>query len=445
MSNRDTIRQLAPMMARLTSVNMVVRIMAMSLMLATSVVLARLLGPTEFGAYGYALTVVSLASMPAILGLPTLATREVAKFRVLGQARNIDKLMRWCAIIAFAAGIIATVLVVGVALWRDPTLNSTLSRTMLVGAPLVLLVAWLRIVAAKTRGFDKVASSQIPEAVLRPTLICAAAVFAFHYLGWSPKGETALAMNVIATLIASIVATFLVAKIDNLSRNHETAPDPSKQLWFASLMPLALISGMQMINQNTDTLMIGFWEPLDSVAYYRIAGSVASLVVVVSSVLTMVVQPKLSAFYTTGDMDKFVSIVRIAAVAGFITAMPGFGILLFYGEELVSLVYGPEYTPAVAPLLILIGAQLFNVFVGPVIAVLNMTGHERSVAFGIGLSAILNLLLNAILIPMHGIEGAAIATGISIVFWNSVLWRKANMIMGTDGSAFSALTVGLRK
>lgn len=433
------------MMARLTSVNMVVRIMAMALMMATSVALARLLGPSEFGVYGYALTVISLASMPAILGLPTLATRETAKFRALGQAGNIDILMRWCAIVALIAGVTATLLIIGFALLRDPEISTKLTRTMLIGSPLILLVAWLRIIAAKTRGFDKVAYSQIPEAVVRPLLICFAALALFYGLGWAPLSETALVMNVSATAIAGVFAMIAIKRIDRLPRNQQLAPIESKAAWRSSLFPLALISGMQMINQNTDTLMIGFWEPIESVGYYRIAGSLAGMVVIVSSVVTMVVQPKLSTYFTTGDMTKFVSIVRIAALAGFVTAVPGFAVLWFFGEPLVTLVYGDEYAPVVIPLLILTGAQLYNVFVGPVIAVLNMTGHERSVAFGLTLSAILNLVLNAILIPQHGMAGAAIATSISIVFWNTILWRQANKIMGADGSALTALIIGLRK
>ena len=41
---------------------------------------------------------------------------------------------------------------------------------------------------------------------------------------------------------------------------------------------------------------------------------------------------------------------------------------------------------------------------------------------GVGTSVLLNIALNATLIPMYGIEGAAIATAISLVTWNLLLW-----------------------
>ena len=44
-----------------------------------------------------------------------------------------------------------------------------------------------------------------------------------------------------------------------------------------------------------------------------------------------------------------------------------------------------------------------------------MTGLQNKAALGVGLSAVLNIVLNAIMIPLWGLEGAAIATAISTV------------------------------
>ena len=47
-----------------------------------------------------------------------------------------------------------------------------------------------------------------------------------------------------------------------------------------------------------------------------------------------------------------------------------------------------------------------------------MTGYERNVAVCTGISAILNVILNAALIPEFGVEGAAYSTAISMILWN---------------------------
>jgi O-antigen/teichoic acid export membrane protein len=53
--------------------------------------------------------------------------------------------------------------------------------------------------------------------------------------------------------------------------------------------------------------------------------------------------------------------------------------------------------------------------------VLAVTGNEKDVFFGVGLGVILNIILNWTLIPIYGLEGAAIATFTSLVFWNALL------------------------
>jgi len=49
-------------------------------------------------------------------------------------------------------------------------------------------------------------------------------------------------------------------------------------------------------------------------------------------------------------------------------------------------------------------------------------------------SVLLNIIFNSILIPKMGIEGAAIATGLSIIFWNCILLIHTNNKVGINPS-----------
>jgi O-antigen/teichoic acid export membrane protein len=63
-----------------------------------------------------------------------------------------------------------------------------------------------------------------------------------------------------------------------------------------------------------------------------------------------------------------------------------------------------------------------------------MTDHEKSTLFALSFAAILNVVLNLILIPKLGMMGAAIATSTSVVSWNIILcvmtWRHLGIIAG---------------
>ena len=84
--------------------------------------------------------------------------------------------------------------------------------------------------------------------------------------------------------------------------------------------------------------------------------------------------------------------VALATVVGAYAAEYGLGL----SEELV--------------LTILSVGKLVNVFAGSGGVILVMAGHEKDVALRVGLAALLNVVLNALLIPRYGIEGAAFAT-----------------------------------
>jgi O-antigen/teichoic acid export membrane protein len=59
--------------------------------------------------------------------------------------------------------------------------------------------------------------------------------------------------------------------------------------------------------------------------------------------------------------------------------------------------------------------------VGAVGPLLNMTGHEAVGARAIAAGAVVNLILNLILVPQFGMMGAASATLVAAVVWYSLI------------------------
>ena len=72
--------------------------------------------------------------------------------------------------------------------------------------------------------------------------------------------------------------------------------------------------------------------------------------------------------------------------------------------------------------------QLVNAGMGSVGALLNMTDHERDTLRGVAIAAVANVVLGLVLIPLYGLEGAAIATAVPLIIWNLLLrqavWRR---------------------
>ena len=111
----------------------------------------------------------------------------------------------------------------------------------------------------------------------------------------------------------------------------------------------------------------------------------------------------------------------------FSTLIAASAFLIFYvtGEPLIDSIFGNEYEGSLRPLILLSIGQLINAIMGPVGFLLSMTGNEKIVTQIFGLTACLNILMNLLFIPLFGIQGAAVATMISVIIWNVVLRQLA--------------------
>jgi O-antigen/teichoic acid export membrane protein len=102
-----------------------------------------------------------------------------------------------------------------------------------------------------------------------------------------------------------------------------------------------------------------------------------------------------------------------------------------FGKELLNL-FGDDFVVAYPILVILIVGQLANAMTGPVALLLNMTGHQTDAARILGAGVILNVTLNALLIPAYGPTGAALAGTVTMVLLNTnmaiAVWHRLRIV-----------------
>jgi O-antigen/teichoic acid export membrane protein len=112
-------------------------------------------------------------------------------------------------------------------------------------------------------------------------------------------------------------------------------------------------------------------------------------------------------------------------------------VFLFFGKTLLNLVFGPEFIPAYEPLAILTVGQLINSATGSVGFLLMMTGYEQDTARGMAIAAVSNIVLNLVLVPLWGTKGAALASAITLVIWNVLLWLAVRRRLKINSMAFN--------
>jgi O-antigen/teichoic acid export membrane protein len=150
--------------------------------------------------------------------------------------------------------------------------------------------------------------------------------------------------------------------------------------------------------------------------------------------LNLVVQPRIAQMFAASDINGIRRLVTMVSRVGFATGCVVAMIFYGFGERLIVAAFGGDYSEAQTTLKILVLGQLANTFFGPVIMVLNMTGHERIVMWSVIACALGNIALNALLIPIYGATGAAIATATTLFAWNLILHSQSVRKLGIDPS-----------
>jgi O-antigen/teichoic acid export membrane protein len=92
--------------------------------------------------------------------------------------------------------------------------------------------------------------------------------------------------------------------------------------------------------------------------------------------------------------------------------------------------FGEAFEAGATCLVWLAAGQAVNALCGPVMYLLNMTGHERPAQRIVWAAALVNLALNLWAIPRFGIAGAAVATALSMALWNVAAAVAVKRLLG---------------
>jgi O-antigen/teichoic acid export membrane protein len=200
---------------------------------------------------------------------------------------------------------------------------------------------------------------------------------------------------------------------------------------------------MAVINARTDIIMLGALKATEMAGIYNIAYRGAELIAFVFNSVNMILAPTIASLYATAEIEKLQRVITLTTRAVLLFSLPVAIFFIFFGNYFLSL-FGQEFMRGHVSLCILSTGQMINVAMGSVGFLLVMTGHERKAAIGIGISAVLNILLNALLIPRWGIKGAATATASSMIIWKVLLAIWVYKKLGIHSTALGKISFGKR-
>lgn len=391
--------------------SMGVKIAYISVQFAVGVMLARTLGPEALGAYAFIIALVQLLVIAAQFGFPAYLVRAVAVARAKEDYAELGSLILGAQQIVLG---FALLLVTGAGLWiwaAGSAFDGIPSSALLVGLLLVPLQALCPTRGAAIRGFGHVVYGQLPDEIVRPVvfLTVLTALYVFNIV-LTP--ERALLAHASALFVALAFAGVILDRIGRASGSCASGKMRRTE-WLRESFPFLLLGGTQVLNYQTDVLMLGLLATQEAIGHYRVALQISEGLGVILIALSATMAPQLARLHTQQDWSKLQRLLIYGHRAGTIALLPlGMGVA-FFAAPLVVLVFGSDYLPAAPVLAILALGKVAYASVAFSGLALSMMGRAGTAALATSATMVMNIALNLLLIPHYGVEGAAIATAIS--------------------------------
>lgn len=372
----------------------------MGLGLFVTVLVARYLGPEQFGLLTFALAVVGLFGTLAALGLNGIVVRDLVR-----HPRSAEITLGTAAVMQFLGGSLAF----GLAVWTTSLLRPhdqllqtivvVLAATMLFKGTEIAVYWFEATVQSKYTVWVKTGLFLVASVVTISFVALNAPLVAFAWL--------ILVETVLAALILIVVFAFRGPGFWSLRVRLERMVSLIRDSWPLMLSGLAIVIYMKI-----DQIMIGQLMGNDSVGIYSAAARISEAwyfipMAVVASVFPAILHAKKkSELLYYQRLQKLYDVMVILSIA---VAIP----MTFLSDWMMLTLFGDAYKQAGTVLAIHIWASVF-VFLGVASGKWflaenrQMLGLQRT-----ALGALVNVVLNFALIPGFGVVGAAVATVIS--------------------------------
>ena len=420
---------LAGPIARATLLSLAIRIGGLALGFLQAILTARLLGPDGYGAVAYVFSLSMILSAVALLGTETLAVREVARLKALGDAAALGGLLRSIRRLTLGVSLLGA-LAVALLLPRIGRHDPAFSAVILFPALLFPLLAFILQTQGILRGYGKVAMAQVPFQVVRPAVMTATLALAW-LLGTGFSARAYL----IAALAAATLALALALRALAGERKSATvapAPPPLREI-LTRATPFFTVSVLTLVLGEINNLMLGWWADAEQTGLFQPIARIAPLIMLGVQAAGIAYAPRVSALSSTGESDLLVRITRKFTLTTTAFALAVALLTVLLGEPILAL-FGKAFATNTAALWWVAAAQVFNAACGPVGMLLTMSQRANRAIPPQLASLGATLALGYLLIPDLGAIGAAIAFSGGIVTANVGMWIAVRRTMGFDPS-----------
>lgn len=383
----------------------------------------RLFGPTVLGEVNFAASIVQYFVLAATAGIPIYGVREIARYR--DDSTNLRKKLYEITIVQVAFTVISLIAYV-VLIFTVSSFKANIYIYLFLGIQIIsnaFNFAWF------IQGIEKY--KYVAVATFVSKLINIILIFALL----KERSDSSIYAFIIGitTFINVFINLITTSKLlKNFKSEDKIIVDTiGVKSHIYAIMVFFLSDIAVKVYTAMDQTMLGIIQDKESVGYYSMAIRLVKTILTFVTSIVVVMLPRISHSIKNNKHEEAKKYISLSIKLVYIIAIPAIFGILSIGEEIVTVYLGSEFLKSivifkmVSILLIIIGlSHIFGM------QVLIPYGKEKKYTVILGIAAIVNFVINLILIPRYSYFGAAFATILAESIVTILMYVEVKKLVG---------------
>jgi len=412
-----------------SSVAFILRILGMILGYIFALMLAHQYGAKGVGIFSLVTTYIAIALIFAKAGLDISSMKYISRFYVANDTSSVKGLYLKSLRLILFSSIFTTILfwyfsgISAIYIFKKDYLSDIFSFATVMIVPMALLQFHAEII----RGYKKIIHYFLVNSI-------SVSLIGIILLSLNLKSIFSDYVYIDIYIIAQFITLLLAMVIwlyDSKIIHQKVKNTITTKKLLKSSFPVMITGSIALVMGWMDIIMLSMYGTAADVGIYSMALKLATIISIALSAINSILAPKISHLYSISDFKNLEKIIHQATKMIFLIAFPILVICIIIPSYIMGM-FGEDFKVGAVALIILSLGQFVNAISGSVGYILNMTDKENALRNITLVTAFLNIILNYIMIPKYGMNGAAIATAISIAFWNLYcavyIYKKMNII-----------------
>ncbi|WP_137391765.1 lipopolysaccharide biosynthesis protein [Rhodoligotrophos defluvii] len=414
------------------------RIAGAGLTFLTQILIARWLGADTLGQYAVAMSLGGVLAILAAGGYPSIAQRYISRYRV-DQRPDLSAGFTSSGLRNLFLGSAGLIVLTWAGLWLTAGERSPdYSLALAVGALIAPAMAMLNFHGGVCNAFRRPFLGFLPDTLLRPVLFIAVVAVVNLALAASASATELMVMNLGVVIVAAMLQWIVMRREALLPRRRARRAYETAQ-WRKSALPLVLAVLFTNYFIEIDILLLSTLMAPEQIAVFNICVRFTAFIVFALQSVNQIALPDLADAHARTDGGGVMQALARANFAGVGLAVSATIGLVLLGQPILSMI-GPQFAGGYKLLVLLAIAQVARASLGSAsVQLLTVTGHQVKVLPSLGVGLAVLIILNFVLVPRFGLEGAGLAMLVSIILWSASLAVVAHRVTGYDVTLWTPL------